>query len=42
MPEKNISIAEDETFPNGTCMVAMELRSNFRLFPDLPTSKFIP
>ena len=38
MPAKNISIAEDETFPNGTCMVAMELRSNFilleRMVPD--------
>ena len=31
MPEKNISIAEDETFPNGTCLVAIELRSNYIL-----------
>ena len=42
MPEKNISIAEDETFPNGTCMVAMELRSNFilleRMVPDRKTA----
>ena len=41
MPEKNISIAEDETFPNGTCMVAIELRSNFilleRMVPDRKT-----
>jgi hypothetical protein len=42
MPEKNISIAEDETFPNGTCMVAMELRSNFilleKMVPDRKTA----
>jgi len=41
MPAKNISIAEDETFPNGTCMVAMELRSNFilleKMVPDRKT-----
>ena len=42
MPEKNISIAEDETFPNGTCMVAIELRSNFilleKMVPDRKTA----
>jgi len=42
MPEKKISIAEDETFPNGTCMVAMELRSNFiileKMVPDRKTA----
>ena len=42
MPAKSISIAEDETFPNGTCMVAIELRSNFilleRMVPDRKTA----
>jgi len=31
MPFKEISIAHDETFPNGVCLVAIELVSNFIL-----------
>ena len=31
MPFKEISIAQDETFPNGVCLVAIELASNFIL-----------
>lgn len=42
MPEKNISIAEDETFPSGICLVAIELRSNYvlleRMVPDRKTA----
>ena len=31
MPRKNITIAEDETFHGGTCLVAVECKSNFIL-----------
>lgn len=31
MPFKEISVAQDETFPNGVCLVAMEPVSNFIL-----------
>jgi hypothetical protein len=35
MPQKKISVAEDETFPSGTCLVAIEPISNFILLEQL-------
>jgi hypothetical protein len=39
MPTKNISIAEDETFPDGVCLVAIELQSNFILLEKMTSDR---
>ena len=39
MPEKKISVAEDETFPSGTCLVAIEPVSNFILLERLTNDR---
>ena len=35
MPEKQISVAQDETFPSGVCLVAIEPVSNFILLEEM-------